>query len=580
MKKLFTFLLAVALTLPLAASPGQEPGTGTSAEVLAEYARADRSETFLLAQGYAFETTNMNPYIPTQSHGALWQTAPLFTQNQGTGEIMPVLALSYSSNSDFSEWTVKLRDDAYWSDGTPWNADDVMSHFDVIERFQETTYHTEYLQKIKELTKLNDYEVRFTLNDSDPYFHITFLSSGRYFAAAPARILDAIESIDTFTNRGDFNGEELPIIMGPFFLYRSAPNRNEYVRNDDWWAAKAGFLPLPAMKKFVEVYLGSRDVTLKAAIENDIDHIDKALRSEYLAVIDKNPSWQGFAPDNPGWEDMALRLLNWNMECPPPWNDKDMRKAIQLIIDKKTLAELTSGFYGPATSVFPGYPALAKYDALVDAADKRDLAIQNQERAAQILGSKGYTLSNGKWMKDGKQLSLTIFSPEYPSAFATGEIVTEQLIRFGIDATNRKMAGGPWSEALFNGDFTVAPGWHFLGALYEPYSTLKRATIDYYAPVGERATVNIWRYHNQEYTNAVNRLAEISPDSDEALRLTKIALDYVFDDMFVIPLHKNYFIFLNNTTYWTNYSTADNRYCHPDFWSDWAMQISMLKPAN
>jgi peptide/nickel transport system substrate-binding protein len=275
---------------------------------------------------------------------------------------------------------------------------------------------------------------------------------------------------------------------------------------------------------------------------------------------------------------MALRFLMFNVECPPPWNDADMRKALQLAIDKKTLAELSSGLYGPATSVFPGYKSLEKYDALVSAADKKDLAVQDLDRASKILESKGYKKEGGKWMKDGKQLSLEIISPEYPDVFVTGEVLAEQLIRFGINATNKKMAGGPWGEALYSGDFTAAPGWHFLGALYEPYSTLKRATIAEYKPVGERATRNVWRYNNKTYTDAVNRLAVIAPDSTEALQLTKIALDQVFKDLFVIPLHKNYFIYMNNQHYWTNWTTKENSYAHPDMWTE--QHVTGLKPTN
>src|SRR5579859_1235305 len=50
----------------------------------------------------------------------------LFVNNYATGKLEPWLAKSYQYNSDFTSVTVNLQENAKWSDGQPFTADDVV----------------------------------------------------------------------------------------------------------------------------------------------------------------------------------------------------------------------------------------------------------------------------------------------------------------------------------------------------------------------------------------------------------------------------------------------------------------------
>ena len=61
---------------------------------------------------------NYNPYVPNNlGNGGLGQAVyePLAILNYETGEIMPWLAASSSSNDSLDVWTLHLREGAEWS---------------------------------------------------------------------------------------------------------------------------------------------------------------------------------------------------------------------------------------------------------------------------------------------------------------------------------------------------------------------------------------------------------------------------------------------------------------------------------
>ena len=53
----------------------------------------------------------------------------LITYKQGTAELAPALALEWTPNADFTEWTFKLREGVKFHDGTDFNAEAVCFNF-------------------------------------------------------------------------------------------------------------------------------------------------------------------------------------------------------------------------------------------------------------------------------------------------------------------------------------------------------------------------------------------------------------------------------------------------------------------
>ena len=77
-----------------------------------------------------------------------------------TGEVVPALAESYSFNADNTEMTLQLRKDVTFHDGTPMTADDVVFS---LNRSMSTGYNGVYVDAIKAVEKVSDYEVKVIL---------------------------------------------------------------------------------------------------------------------------------------------------------------------------------------------------------------------------------------------------------------------------------------------------------------------------------------------------------------------------------------------------------------------------------
>ena len=155
---------ALALTtLPAAAAPAQQA--------------SDRAQTLKIAiGGRVQDPTNLNLYAPgvSRSDTGLHQVVYeyFFYNNLQTGEFIPWLAESYQYNDDYTGLTVKLRDGVTWSDGQPFNADDVVFTYDLLRKNPSMVWAEETNQNVASVDKIDALNVRFNLKTANPHFHL------------------------------------------------------------------------------------------------------------------------------------------------------------------------------------------------------------------------------------------------------------------------------------------------------------------------------------------------------------------------------------------------------------------------
>ena len=190
-------LIALALCLILV--------MGFTATAMAE----SPEKTVTLAAQTAWTTVNMFMSMDGNTnfiHGLIWE--PLFLYNMN-GDIVPMVAESYEVNDDMTEYTIHIRQNAYFSDGEQLTADDVMFTFQLnMDPTLATTRHS-YLKSVVGtddssgeavegeefgLQKLDDFTVRFTLKWATDAF--TFLTNLRMFNILPEHVLKDIAPAD------------------------------------------------------------------------------------------------------------------------------------------------------------------------------------------------------------------------------------------------------------------------------------------------------------------------------------------------------------------------------------------------
>jgi len=108
--------------------------------------------------------------------------------------------------------------------------------------------------------------------------------------------------------------------------------------------------------------------------------------------------------------------------------------------------------------------------------------------------------------------------------------------------------------------------------------------VSFYKPVGERAAANYWRWNTdgaKAFSKIVDEIGSLPLGDPKIVELTTKAYKYVYDETVVIPLADAEKLVPFDTTYWTNWPTAENNYNHPATWWNSTHQIILsLKKAS
>ncbi|RWP66512.1 ABC transporter substrate-binding protein [Mesorhizobium sp.] len=302
----------------------------------------------------------------------LTRTAPLFQVDAQDVEPLPNLAQSWEWSEDGHTLTMKLIEGAKWSDGDPFDADDVMFYWDdnvvdpnvsplngaTPETFGEGTT----------LKAIDKYTIEWTFKDAFPRQHLYAMAYGT-FCPGPSHILKtnhpkyAGTTYDEYKN--GFPPEYLNMpVMGAWvpIEYRSDDvivlRRNPY-----YWKVDEEGNQLPYLNELhyklstwadrdVQAIAGSGDISNLEQPENFVESLKRAAQETAPARLAFGARLIGynlrmnFSANGWGEPDeraQAVRELNRNV---------DFRKAVTMAIDRKKLGE--SLVKGPFTAIYPG----------------------------------------------------------------------------------------------------------------------------------------------------------------------------------------------------------------------------------
>jgi peptide/nickel transport system substrate-binding protein len=154
-------------------------------------------------------------------------------------EIIPQLATEWSFSEDGKQLTMKLRDDAVFHDGTPFNAEAVAANIDRSQNL-ETSRRKSELSSITGVEVLGSHEIRFDLADADATLMAQFADRAGMMVSPTAA-----------EAAGDDFGLN-PVCSGPYqFKERVAQDRivlekfADYYNADDFHFDTVTYLPIP-----------------------------------------------------------------------------------------------------------------------------------------------------------------------------------------------------------------------------------------------------------------------------------------------------------------------------------------------
>lgn len=141
-----------------------------------------------------------------------------FVDVDAANQIQPRLARDWGVSDDGLTWTFKLVENAAWHDGDPFTAADVVYTFNRLRDPGLGSPTADLYANVTDITASGDYEVTFTLAESNPFF-LFDLSDNH-----------ALVIKNGTTDATDFNG------TGPFKLADYVPeDRVQLVANDSYF---------------------------------------------------------------------------------------------------------------------------------------------------------------------------------------------------------------------------------------------------------------------------------------------------------------------------------------------------------
>jgi len=383
------------------------------------------------------------------------------TRFNGDGKVEPDLARSWEIGADGLTYTFHLRSNAYWHDGTPVTADDVILTIRLVQdpQFSGPSELGADVWRMVEIKKLDDLTVQFTLSEPfAPFLDYTTVG------ILPAHKIAGIGA----QNLAGASFNVAPVGSGPFLV--------EEIEIED------GVITSVVLKHFPR-YFRARSY---------LDRIQFRYYADYGAAMDAYAAGdvEGVAriPTRDleraaGMRDLNLFsaqiaeygmvFLNLDDEDLPFFQEQGVRQALMLGIDRRRLIEEVLGGQGLVTDS-PILPGTWAYQA-----DTPDYP-HNTDRAATILDEAGWVRTTGMETrhKAGDAFSFTLLTSRDPRREAGAELLAEEWAALGIQVDVESVEAADVRRALEERDFQAALVHLSLPGDPDPYPFWHETQVD------------------------------------------------------------------------------------------------------
>ncbi|MHA3979208.1 ABC transporter substrate-binding protein [Halovulum sp. GXIMD14794] len=299
----------------------------------------------------------------------LVSTGPMWQLSDAKIEPLPNLATSWEWSEDGHQLTMHLLEGAKWSDGDPFDAEDIMFFWEdnVLDPQVPARITGDTFGEGTTLEKLDDYTIRFTFPDAFPVPNV-YKMAYINFCPGPSHILKPLHpkhgGADYASYVQGLPADHVPwVTMGPWAVTQYSPD--QYVvarRNPYYWKVDQEGNQLPYLDE-VQWRLSTWEDRDVQTFAGNADWTNMENPSIYLEGIRKT---QGEDAENAIY--WGPRSLNWRLDmnlsktCGPDDaetqairdlnRDLRFRRAVSQALDRDALGQ--SLVRGPFTHPYPG----------------------------------------------------------------------------------------------------------------------------------------------------------------------------------------------------------------------------------
>jgi len=347
---LSTLLLAWGVA-GFASSPPLQPQRGEEIQITDSPA-GQYGGTLVVAQRSEPKTLNPVTAADAPSREVIGRlTADLIHINRATQQTEPALAKSWTLSKDGRVFTVKLRHGLRFSDGQPFDADDVAFSFQLYLDDKINSPQRDLLAvggKPVEVQKIDQYTVRFTL--VQPY-----AAAERIFdslAMMPRHLLQNSYQQGKFAQAWTLTTPPAEIAgMGPFRVKQYVPGQKIVLeRNPYYWKTDRNRNRLPYLDELVFLFVGNEDAQVIRFQAGETDIISR-MSAENYALLSKEAANRGTELFDLGpsleynfllfnLNDLSSKKLS-SIAAKQAWfQDLKFRQAISAAIDRDAIVKL------------------------------------------------------------------------------------------------------------------------------------------------------------------------------------------------------------------------------------------------
>ncbi|RBY74939.1 ABC transporter substrate-binding protein [Blastococcus sp. TF02-09] len=322
--------------------------------------------------------------------------------------MQPSLATEWKTSDDGLEWRFTLRDGVTFHDGSEFDSADVVYSYNRI--IDEELSNSFRFQNVESVAADGPDTVVLTLSQPTPNL-LERIGSFKGMAILPE---GAADDLDLTT---EANG------TGPFRLESSDASSTVLTAYEDYWGGA------PSVDGVEFRYITEPAAALTALQNGEVQWTDNVPPQQIESLGDDDSVELETTPSVDYW------YLSMNY-ARPPFDNRDVRRAISLAVDREAVAE--AAWFGAAQANQTAIPedSFFYYDY---APFDRDV-----DQARQLLQQAGVTtpLTMGLMVTD-----------EYPETVTAAQVIASQLEEIGVTVEIETLDFATWLDRQGAGDF-------------------------------------------------------------------------------------------------------------------------------
>lgn len=333
------------------------------------------------------------------------------------GKIIPMLATEWQVSDDGLTYTFTLREGVKFHDGTDFNAEAVKFNFE--RGMTEASPRRNELSAVQSIEVVDPKTVKVTLKEPFAPF-LSIMTDRAGMMASPTAVQ---ELGDDFMTK--------PVGTGPFkFQDRVKDTSITLVRNEDYWQEG-----LPKASKIVYKIFTDAPTALVNLRSGQVDLTD-SLPSKEVPGLQQDSNFKVVNEPGFGYQGFYLNTTK------PPFDKKEVRKAVDLLINRDALVKVMFG-----ETATPAHSPFAETNLAFGESNKYEQP--NVEAAKQLLSQAG--VSNP---------SFTLKTGTSPANAQFAQLVQNFLQPAGFNMQIEKVEFGTLLDQLEQGNFEAgAIGW-------------------------------------------------------------------------------------------------------------------------